>query len=117
MLKHKEFFDLSNFPKNSKIFCNDNKKIPEKMKDEYRGTAIYEYAGTKSKMCSILDVNNYEKSVHKGHDEFIDTLVNKKIIRHNMKGMKPFNHRMYTYESNNIFICFLMISDKFLIME
>ena len=38
MLKHKEFFDLSNFPKNSKIFCNDNKKIPEKMKDEYRGT-------------------------------------------------------------------------------
>ena len=68
-------------------------------------------------MCSILDINNYEKSVHKGHDEFIDTLVNKKIIRHNMKGMKPFNHRMYTYESNNIFICFLMISDKFLIME
>ena len=44
MLKHKEFFDLSNFPKNSKIFCNDNKKIPEKMKDEYRGTAIFEYA-------------------------------------------------------------------------
>ena len=53
-------------------------------------------------MCSILDVNNYEKSVHKGHDEFIDTLANKKISRHYMKGMKPFNHRMYTYESNKI---------------
>ena len=49
-----------------------------------------------------------KKSIHKGHnssikyDEFKDTLFNKKVIRHNMKGIKPFNHRMYTYESNKI---------------
>ena len=30
MLKHKEFFDLSNFPKDSKYFCNDNKKSARK---------------------------------------------------------------------------------------
>ena len=35
MLEHKELFDLSNFPKDSKYFCNDNKKVPGKMKDEY----------------------------------------------------------------------------------
>ena len=37
MLEHKELFDLSNFPKDSKYFCNDNKKVPGKMKDEYGG--------------------------------------------------------------------------------
>ena len=35
MLEHKELFDLSNFPKDSKYFCNYNKKVPGKMKDEY----------------------------------------------------------------------------------
>ena len=32
MQKHKEFFDLSDFPKDSKYFCNDNKKYQEKCK-------------------------------------------------------------------------------------
>ena len=41
-LMHKEFFDLSNFLKYSKYFCNDNKKLPGKMKDEYTGQIIYE---------------------------------------------------------------------------
>ena len=61
MYKHKELFDLSNQPKDSKYFCNDNKKVPGKMKDEYGGTAIYEFVGPKPKMYSILDVNNCEK--------------------------------------------------------
>ena len=108
MLEHKELFDLSNFPKDSKYFCNDNKKVPGKMKDEYGGTAIYEFIRTKSKMYSICDINNCEKSVYKGHslniehDEFMDTLINKKVIRHNMSGIKSFNHKMFTYESNKI---------------
>ena len=59
-------------------------------------------------MYSILDVNKYEKSVCKGHSsnighgEFKDTLINKKVIRHNMSGIKSFNHKMFTYESNKI---------------
>ena len=28
MYKHKEVFDLSNQPKDSKYYCNDNKKVP-----------------------------------------------------------------------------------------
>ena len=100
MHEFKELFDLSNFPKNSKYFCNDNKKVPGKMKDEYGGTVICEFIGLKSKMYSLLDVNNYEKSTYKGHNsniknsEFKDTLFNKKVISHIMKGMKSFNHKI-----------------------
>ena len=110
MIKHEEVFDLRNFPKDSEYFRNDNKKVPGKMKDEYGGIPISEFIGSKPKIYSIHVVTSCEKSVHKGHnsnigyDEFKDTLINKKIIRHNMKGIKPFNHRMYTYESNKIFL-------------
>ena len=38
------------------------------MKDEYGGTAIYEFIGPKPKMYSIRDINNCEKSVYKGHN-------------------------------------------------
>ena len=61
MHEFKELFDLRNFPKNSKYFCNDNKKVPGKIKDEYGGTAIYEYIGLKPKVYSIRDIHNHEK--------------------------------------------------------
>ena len=62
MLNNKDFFDLSNFPKDSKYFWDDNKKVPGKMKDEYGGIAIWVFVGTKSYlMYSILDVNSCEK--------------------------------------------------------
>ena len=59
-------------------------------------------------MHSIRDVNKNEKSVYKGqnshikYDEFIDTHSNKKVIRHNMSGIKSINHILVTYESNKI---------------
>ena len=31
----KELYDLNNFPKDSKYFCNGKKKVPGKLKDEY----------------------------------------------------------------------------------
>ena len=106
MHKHKELFDLSNQPKDSKYFCNDNKKVTGKMKDKYAGIPIYEYIGLKSKMYSIRNVYNHEKSVYKGHnsdiiyDEFKDTHSNKKVIRHNMRGIKSKHHEIYIYEGN-----------------
>ena len=33
MLENKGLFDLSNFSKNSKYYCGENKKVPGKMKD------------------------------------------------------------------------------------
>ena len=106
MRKHKELFDLSNQPKDSKYFCNDNKKLPGKMKDECAGISIYKYIGIKPKIYSIRNVYNYEKSMYKGHssdikyDQFKDTHFNKKVIKHNTRGIKSKKHEIYTYESN-----------------
>ena len=87
------------------------------------GTAIYDFTRTKSKMYSIHNVNNYEKSVHKGHnlliknEEFKDVHSNKKVIRHKMRGFKSLNHKIYTYtyESNKTSLsCY---DDIFFLME
>ena len=91
MLEMKEFFDLSNYPKGSKYYCGENKKVPGKMKDEYGGKDIYEIAAPKPKSYTIIDENNHEKSVHKSHtsnfesSEFKDAVFNKNIFRHPMK--------------------------------
>ena len=104
--EHREYFDLSNNSKNSKYFCNDNKKVLGKMKDEYGGNFIEEFTGLRSKMYSILDTKYNEKSTHKGHNsyikygEFCDTIFNKKVLRHKMRGIKSKNHNLITYESN-----------------
>ena len=86
MHQHKELFDLSNYTKTSKYFCNDNKKVLGKMKDEHGGTSIYEFIWLRSKMYSIGDVNGKGKSTHTGHnsyisnDEYYDTLFHIKIL-------------------------------------
>ena len=104
--EHRECFDLSNYSKNSKCFCNDNKKVLSKMKDEYGGNVPKEFIGLRSKMYSTVDTKNNEKSTHKGHNSYIkyggfcDTLFNKKVLRHKMRGIKSKNHNLITYESN-----------------
>ena len=106
MHKHKELFDLSNQPKDSHYFCNDNKKAPGKIKDEYAGIPIYEFIGLKSKMFSIRDITKKVKSTYKDHssdikyDQVKDTHSNKKVLRHNMRGIKSQHHEICTYESN-----------------
>ena len=110
MHKFHEFFDLSNFPKDSEYVRNDNKKVPGKMKDEYGGTAIYEFVRKNSKMYSVLDVNNCKKSVYKGHNsnighnEFLDVHSHKKVIRHNMKVIKSYKHKIYTSSIDKTFL-------------
>ena len=113
MYKYKELFDLSNFPVSSKYYCSDNKKVVGKMKDEYGGKSILKFVGLKSKMYSILDESNNEKSTKKGHNAFIefqeihDTLLKKKILRHTRRGKKSKSHNLGTYETNKISLsCF-----------
>ena len=112
MYKFKELFDLSNFPVSSKYYCRDNKKVVGKMKDEYGGKTIVKFVGLKSKMYSILDESNNEKSTSKGHNafiefqEFYDTPFKKKILRHAMRGIKSKNHNLGTYETRRSLSCF-----------
>ena len=61
MLENKEYFDLSNFSKDGKYYCSDNKKVPGKMKDEYGGKIIFEFVAPKPKSYTLIDENNYEK--------------------------------------------------------
>ena len=76
------------------------------MKGEYGGKSILTFAGLKSRLHSILDESNNEKSVSKGHNafiefqEFYDTLFKKKILRHTMRGIKSKNHNIGTYATN-----------------
>ena len=50
----KNLFDNSDYPKSSKYFFNDNKKVIGKFKDEAAGKVIEEFVGLKSKMYSYL---------------------------------------------------------------
>ena len=84
-------FDFSNHSKDSKFFDKSNKKVIGKMKDEYGGVIIDEFAGLKSKMYSIKKIDGKELSTVKGvniateFNEFKDVLFIKKVIRHKIK--------------------------------
>ena len=98
----KDLFDFSDYSKNSKYDDITNKKVIGKMKDELSGRVISEFIGLKSKMYSLISVDNEEKIKAKGvnkklkHREFVDVLFNKKIIRHNMKRIQNKLHRLGT---------------------
>ena len=106
MYKYNELFDLSNFPRNSKYYCDENKKVVGKMKYEYGEKSILKFVGLKSKTYSILDENNNEKNTNKGHNAFIEfqefynTLFQKQILRPQMRGIKSKNHNLGTYKTN-----------------
>ena len=59
-------------------------------------------------MYSILNENNQEKCTNKGHNAFIefkefeDTLFQKKIHRHEMRGIESKNYYLCTYEGSKV---------------
>ena len=99
----KDLFDFSYYSLNSKFFGPVNKKVIGKIKDEIRGKIISEFVGLKSKMYSLVSVDNKEVTKAKGinekirHKEFVDVLFNKKVIRHNMKRIQSKLHRIGSY--------------------
>ena len=62
----KNLFDFSEYSSNSKFFDPVNKKIIGKMKDEFKGKLIREFVGLKSKMYSLISVDNEEVTKAKG---------------------------------------------------
>ena len=100
----KNLFDFSNYPVKSKFFDPANKKVIGKMKDEFKGKIISEFVGLKSKMYSLISVNDEEVTKAKGinkkikHRVFVDVLLGKKVIRHNMKRIQSKLHRTGTYD-------------------
>ena len=64
--KWKDLFDFSNYSKDWKFFDDTNKKIIDKMKDEYGGVITDQFIGLKSKMYSIKEIDGSESSTAKG---------------------------------------------------
>ena len=54
----KSLFDFSDCPEDSKFFYPVNKKVIGKMKNKFKGKIISEFVGLKSKMYSLIDVDN-----------------------------------------------------------
>ena len=106
--------DFSDYPLYSKFFDPVNKKVIGKMKDEFKGLIISEFVGLKSKIYSLISVNNKEATRAKGvnkkirHKEFVDVLSNRKVIRHNMDRIQSKLHRIGTYDVCKISLsCFV----------
>ena len=111
--KWKDLFDFSNYSKDLKIFDETNKKVIDKMKDEFGGVIVTEFVGLKSKMYSIKKIDGKEHNTAKGvniateFDNFKDVLFNKKIIRHKMKRIQSKKYKLGTYEIDKISLsCF-----------
>ena len=79
-------FDNSDYPENSPYYCNTNKKIIGKFKDEACGIPIIEFVGLKSKMYSYVKDNEKDGKTAEG--------IKKNVIKNNMK------HEDYKKHSN-----------------
>ena len=106
--KDKDLFDFSNYPKDSKFHDPFNMNEIGKMKDESKGKINIEIVGLKSKMYSLIDVDGQENKREKGvnsvvvenamHEEYLDVLINKKIMKHIMKQIQSKLHKIGTYK-------------------
>ena len=85
------------------------------MKDEFKGRKINGFIGLKSKVYSLISVDDEEVTKAKGvnkkirHKEFVDVLFNKKVIRHSMKRIQSKLHKTGTYDVCKIHCLILMI--------
>ena len=100
----KELFDFSGYDKESKYYDDSNKKVIGKIKDEMGGKIIAEFVGLRSKMYSIVTVDDEELVKAIGvnrelmHSEFIDVLFGKKVVRHCMKRILAKGNKIGTYD-------------------
>ena len=60
MLEHKEYFDLSNYPEESKYYDSINEKVPGKMKNEKPSQKVDEVFALKSKLYIVIISDNKE---------------------------------------------------------
>ena len=72
------------------------------------GKIIDEFVGLKSKLYSMKNIDGKESNTAKGvniateFNEFEDTLLNSKIIRHKMRRIQSKKHKIGTYKINTI---------------
>ena len=96
LYRDRELFDNSDYSKYSKFYFRENKKVIGKFKDEAAGHPITEFVGLKSKMYSYtakgVKKNVIERDLQ--HLDYLETLLNSIIMRHDMKGFKSEGHKV-----------------------
>ena len=118
MYEHKNLFDTSDYPTDSKhqSICNlysiENKKTIGKFKDELNGRMGLEFIGLRSKMYSLLSEDG-QKNTAKGvsravikhklkHNSYRECLENKKINHESMKRIQSNFHELYTINQRKV---------------
>ena len=106
-------FDNSDYPESSPYYCNANKKVIGKFKDEACGVPITEFVGLKSKMYSYIKndekggktAKGVKKNVIKNnikHEDYRNTLINNEQMHHKMKTIRSQKHQLGSYEINKV---------------
>ena len=111
-------FDNSDYPENSPYYCNANKKVIGKFKDEACGVPIVEFIGLKSKMYSYIKIDETGGKTAKGikknviknnikHEDYKNVLLNNEQLHHKMKAIRSQKHQLGSYEINKVSLsCF-----------
>ena len=82
--------------------------VVSKMKVVNKGIPINKFIGLKPKTCSMLSDDGKESNTAKGanitteFNQFRETLMSKKVVRHSMKRIQSNKHKLGTYEINKI---------------
>ena len=104
--------------RNSPYYCNVNKKVIGKFKDEACCVPIVEFVGPKSKTYSYIKDNEkggrtakrIKKNVIKNnikHEDYKSTLINSEQMHHKMKIIRSQRHQLVSYEINKVSLsCF-----------
>ena len=114
----KDMFDNSDYLESLPYYCNVNKKITGKFKNEACGIPINEFIGLKSKMYSYVKDNEKGGRTAKGikknviknrirHEDYKNTLINNEQMHHKMKTIRSQRHKLGSYEINKVSLnCF-----------
>ena len=114
----KDMFDNSDYPESSQYYCNANKKVIEKFKDEACGVPITEFIGLKSKMYSYVKSDERGGKTAKGikknviknnikHEDYKNTLMNNEQMHHKVKTIRSHRHQLGSYEISKVSLsCF-----------
>ena len=114
----KDIFDNSDYPENSQYYCNANKKVIDKFKDEACGVPIVEFVGLKSKLYSCIKSDEKGGKTAKGikknviknnikHEDYKNVLLNNEQLHHKMKTIRSQKHQLGSYEINKVSLsCF-----------
>ena len=112
----KDMFDNGNYPENSPYYCNANKKVIGKFKDEACGVPIVEFIGLKSKMYSYIKSDEKGGKTAKGikknviknnikHEDYKNVLLNNEQLHHKMETIRSQKHPLGSFEISKVSLC------------